>query len=128
MIVEVVGAVIRDAEGRVLTVRKTGTTRFMLPGGKREAGEDDGAALGRELAEELGVRMILAAPIGQFEAPAANEPGATVRSHAYAVTVEGEIACAGEIEELRWLDPKAPDAPLAPLLSRHILPALSAER
>ena len=33
MIVEVVGAVIRDAAGRLLTVRKRGTERFMLPGG-----------------------------------------------------------------------------------------------
>jgi 8-oxo-dGTP pyrophosphatase MutT (NUDIX family) len=41
VIVEVVGAVIRDAGGQLLTVRKRGTQRFMLPGGKREPGEDD---------------------------------------------------------------------------------------
>lgn len=125
MIVEVVGAVILDAAGRLLTVRKRGTRRFMLAGGKREPGEDDLAALARELDEELGVRLVSATLLGRFEAPAANEPGATVRSSAYRVEIAGEIAAAAEIDELRWIDPAAPDVELAPLLAQHILPALS---
>ena len=129
MIVEVVGAVIHDAGGRLLTVRKGGTARFMLPGGKREPGEDDLAALARELAEEIGVRLVTAELLGRFEAPAANEPGATVKSSAYRVEVSGEIAIAAEIEELRWIDPAAPgDTVLAPLLTEKILPALSPVR
>jgi len=128
-LIEVVGAVVRDAEGRLLLVRKAGTQRFMLPGGKREPGEDDLAALARELAEELGVRLLSAEPIGRFEAPAANEAGAVVRSHAYAVTVEGQIAARAEIAQLLWIDPAVPpDAPLAPLLTGRILPALRAAR
>ncbi|MGZ3376524.1 MAG: NUDIX hydrolase [Phenylobacterium sp.] len=127
MIVEVVGAVIRDAAGRLLTVRKRGTARFMLPGGKREAGEDDSAALARELDEELGVAVVSARLLGRFEAPAANEPGATVRSCAYIVEIEGEISAQAEIEALLWLDPSAPPgASLAPLLTDRILPALLA--
>ncbi|WP_334164158.1 NUDIX hydrolase [Phenylobacterium sp.] len=125
MIVEVVGAVIRDAGGRLLTVRKRGTERFMLPGGKREPGEDDRTALARELAEELGVRLISAEPLGMFEAPAANEPSAIVRSHPYAVTVAGEVAAGAEIAELHWIDVAAPAVPLAPLLEREILPRLA---
>lgn len=124
MIVEVVGAVIRDAAGRPLTVRKAGTVHFMLPGGKREPGEDDLAALARELAEELGVRLLRAEAVGRFEAAAANEPGARVHSHAYVVEIEGEIHIAAEIAELRWIDPAEPDAPLAPLLAQEILPRL----
>ena len=125
MIVEVVGAVIRDEAGRLLTVRKTGTRRFVLPGGKREAGEDDLAALARELAEELGVRLVRAEPLGIFEAAAANEPGRRVRSHAYRVEIEGEIAIASEIAELCWLQPSSPQVALAPLLSEAILPTLA---
>lgn len=126
MIVEVVGAVIRDPAGCVLTVRKRGTAHFMLPGGKREPGEDDLAALGRELREELGVRLVAAELLGRFEAPAANEPGATVRSSAYCVQIVGEIEVAAEIEEYLWLDPSAlPGVPLAPLLAGQVLPALS---
>jgi 8-oxo-dGTP diphosphatase len=129
VIVEVVGAILFDREGRLLTVRKRGTERFMLPGDKREPGEDDVIALARELAEELGVALVSAQPFGRFEAPAANEPGALVRSEVYLVTVEGQAVIQAEIEELLWIDPAAPpDAPLAPLLARHILPALTARR
>lgn len=127
MIVEVVGAVIRDADGRLLTVRKRGTTRFMLPGGKREPGEDDLAALARELAEEIGVALVSARPLGRFEAAAANEPGAVVRSSAYLAEISGDISIQGEIEDLRWIDPAAPDVPLAPLLVEQILPSLDGE-
>jgi 8-oxo-dGTP diphosphatase len=127
VIVEVVGAVIRDSGGRLLTVRKRGTIRFMLPGGKREPGEDDQTALARELVEELGVRLLSADLLGRFEAPAANEPGATVRSSAYLVAIDGDIAIQAEIEELLWLDPACPpNAPIAPLLVGQILPALIA--
>ena len=52
--IRVVAALIRDDAGRVLLVRKRGTTAFMQPGGKRDLGEDDLAALAREIAEELG--------------------------------------------------------------------------
>lgn len=126
MIVEVVGAVIRDATGRLLTVRKRRTLRFMLPGGKLEPGESDLEALARELMEELGVELLSATLLGRFEAAAANEPGATVRSAAYIVEITGDIAIQAEIEELLWIDPKAPpDVPIAPLLREQILPALS---
>ena len=128
MIVEVVGAVIRDDTGRLLTVRKRRTQRFMLPGGKREPGEDDLAALARELAEELGVELVSATLLGRFEAAAANEPAATVRSAAYLVEVTGDIAIQAEIEELLWIDPRAPpDVPIAPLLLERILPSLDGE-
>jgi 8-oxo-dGTP diphosphatase len=129
MIVEVVGAIVRDASGRLLTVRKRGTVRFMLPGGKREPGEDDLAALRRELNEELGVAVASARLLGRFEAPAANEPGATVRSSAYLVEIEGRVTIQAEIEQLLWIDPAAPpDVPIAPLLLGQILPALTAAR
>ena len=125
-VVEVVGAIIRDEAGRLLTVRKRGTERFMLPGGKREPGEEDVAALAREVLEELGVELKAAALLGRFEAPAANEPNATVRSHAYMAQIAGEVAIGAEIEELLWIDPAAPpDVPIAPLLLAEILPRLS---
>ncbi|PZQ57844.1 MAG: NUDIX hydrolase [Phenylobacterium zucineum] len=126
MIVEVVGAVILDVTGRLLTVRKRGTQRFMLPGGKREPGEDDLTALTRELGEELRVTLTSAGLLGVFEAQAANETGAKVRSHAYRVEIVGEISIAAEIEELLWLDLSSPpDVPIAPLLAQEIIPALS---
>ena len=80
--IKVVAALIRDEAGRVLLVRKRGTTAFMQPGGKRDPGEDDIAALARELAEELGcclVRDTIQA-LGEFDAVAANEPGRRVHA------------------------------------------------
>lgn len=126
MIIEVVGAVIRDEAGRLLTVRKRGTTRFMLPGGKPEPGENDATALARESNEELGIKLVSAQLLGRFEAPAANEPGATVISSAYLVQSSGEAHVRAEIEAMLWIDPTAlPGIPIAPLLTAQILPALN---
>ena len=124
-IIEVVAAVIRDGAGRVLLVRKRGTHAFMQPGGKRDAGEDDVAALSRELNEELGCRVSASAArnLGLFECVSANEPGFRVRAAVYAVDVEGAIAPRAEIEEIAWVDPHAlPDLHFAPLTRDHVLP------
>jgi 8-oxo-dGTP pyrophosphatase MutT (NUDIX family) len=127
MIVEVVGAVIRDDVGQVLTVRKRGTERYMLPGGKRALGEDDLPALRRELREELNVELRAARPLGHFEAAAANEAGASVRSSVYWVEITGQPAVGVEIETLLWICPdRRGDTPLAPLLEGKILPAVNA--
>ena len=123
--VEIVAALIRDAGGRVLLVRKAGTDAFMQPGGKREPGEDDLTALARELREELGCQMLRssAVPVGVFRAPAANEPDREVVAAVYAVDVEGRIAAQAEIAEMLWVDPRRlPSVALAPLTRDHILP------
>lgn len=126
-VLDIVTAVIRGADGRMLLVRKRGTTTFMKPGGKRDAGEDDLTTLARELEEELGCRLVSAELLGHFSAPAANEAGFTVQSATYLAVVEGAIAPRAEIEELAWIDPAAPgDLRLAPLLAQAVLPALLA--
>jgi 8-oxo-dGTP diphosphatase len=43
--IKIVAALIRDDNGRVLLVCKRGTSAFMQPGGKLDAGEDDFTAL-----------------------------------------------------------------------------------
>ncbi len=123
--IRIVAALIRDAAGRVLLVRKRGTAAFMQPGGKRDAGEDDVTALARELDEELGCRVVpdSVSPLGHFEAPAANEPGRQVHAAVYAVDVTGDIAARAEIDELIWIDPASPPAiVIAPLTRDHVLP------
>ncbi len=123
--IEIVAAVIRDAAGRVLLVRKRGTTAFMQPGGKRDTGEDDVAALAREIDEELGCRLVADSirPLGEFDAVSANEPGWRVRASLYEIDVTGDIAPQAEIAEVIWIDPATPpDIPLAPLTRDHVLP------
>ena len=123
--IRIVAALIRDVSGRVLLVRKRGTAAFMQPGGKRDAGESDVAALSREIVEELGcrVRQNSACPLGVFDCQAANEPGFQVRAAVYAVDVEGAIKPQAEIDEMVWVDPRAlPDLHFAPLTRDHVLP------
>ena len=99
----------------------------MLPGGKPEAGETAVEAAVRECGEEIGVAL---APtdlveLGVFTAPAANEPGFTVRATVYTSPMRINPVRAAEIAELRWIDPVNPGAtPLAPLLSERVLPIL----
>jgi 8-oxo-dGTP diphosphatase len=124
-IISVVAALIRDDAGRVLLVRKRGTAAFMQPGGKRDAGESDVAALTREIVEELGCRVAenSARPLGVFDCQAANEPGFQVRAAVYAVDVEGAVTPQAEIDEMVWVDPRAlPDLHFAPLTRDHVLP------
>jgi 8-oxo-dGTP diphosphatase len=123
--IEIVAALIRDEAGRVLLVRKRGTTAFMQPGGKRDAGEDDAAALMREIGEELGCSPVRDSikPLGEFDAISANEPGFRVRASLYGIDVTGDISPQAEIDAMVWIDPAAPpDIPLAPLTRDHVLP------
>jgi 8-oxo-dGTP diphosphatase len=126
--IRIVAALICDDAGRVLLVRKRGTKAFMQPGGKRNPGEDDIAALSREIAEELGCGLVPASirPLGEFDAIAANEPGCRVQASLYGIDVTGEILPSREIDETIWLDPAAPpDIVLAPLTRDHVLPLVS---
>ncbi len=123
--------VLRDASGRIVTVRKAGTSRFMLPGGKPELGESAAQAAIRECAEELGLALNLdhLTALGVFTADAANEPGLTLEGSVFEHPLHGEPRAAAEIAELRWLDPSQPlPDDLAPLLEHHVLPHLGARR
>jgi 8-oxo-dGTP diphosphatase len=129
--INIVAALIRDDAGRVLLVRKRGTNAFMQPGGKCDAGEDDIAALFREISEELGCGVVASSvrPLGAYDAVAANEPGFRVQASLYRLEVTGEITPGQEIDEAIWVDPAAPpDIYLAPLTRDHVLPLAAATR
>ncbi len=120
----VVAAVAFLREGHLLTVRKNGTSRFMLPGGKLEAGESAHDAAVREVREEIGLEISDLTLLGEFGADAANEPGHRVESTVYLAPLPGEPVAAGEIAELRWTDLACDYDDLAPLLSVAIIPRL----
>ncbi|WP_256752265.1 NUDIX domain-containing protein [Mesorhizobium sp. Mes31] len=127
--IRIAAAVIADASGRLLLVRKRGTSAFMQPGGKIEPDEEPVDALVRELREELGLTIDpgMASRLGLFSAKAANEPDSTVEAELFALTfaaqpIESQPLAAAEIEEMIWLDPASiHDIKLAPLTRDVVL-------
>lgn len=65
-----VAAVIFDAEGRVLLVRRADNGHWGLPSGKVEVGESVADAVVREVQEETGLRVRVARLIGVYSDPA----------------------------------------------------------
>jgi 8-oxo-dGTP diphosphatase len=125
--IRVSAAVIRDDAGRLLLVRKSGTTAFMQPGGKPEPGETPAETLARELHEELGVVVAASAlrPLGEYAAAAANEPGFVVVADVFEADLGGQQPrAAAEIAELRWAaTAEATSLEIAPLAREYFLPA-----
>lgn len=124
-IIRIAAALLLNANGQTLLVRKRGTTAFMQPGGKNEAHELPVHALARELEEELDLQIDPAQAIflGQFSAPAANEPGFVVQAEIFQLTIDAQVTPAAEIEEVIWIDPATdPAIELAPLTRDVILP------
>ncbi|MGE8345325.1 MAG: NUDIX domain-containing protein [Pseudomonas helleri] len=123
--IRIAAALLIEPNGQTLLVRKRGTQAFMQPGGKIDAGEKPAEALARELHEELGliIEPSDAVYLGNFSAPAVNEPGYTVEAELFQVTIDEPVSPAAEIEEVRWIDPATDgDLILAPLTRDLILP------
>ena len=127
--IRVCAVVFRDIDGRVLSVRKKNTSRFMLPGGKPEPGETPRETAVREVREEIGT--LIDAPalthLGTFRTAAANEAGRDVEGTIFTCPATVDPVPAAEIAEIRWVDPHNPAAAgvdLAPLLETKVFPAL----
>ncbi|MFD7666072.1 NUDIX domain-containing protein [Streptomyces sp. NPDC059788] len=97
---------IEIVDGRILSTRSKGRSRYYLPGGKREAGESDLDTLVREIEEELSVHLHphTAGYVGEFHAQADARPeGVLVRMRCYACDYAGNLTPASEIAEMIWL-------------------------
>jgi 8-oxo-dGTP diphosphatase len=104
--VPVVAAVIRRG-GRVLVGRRPAgglsPGQWEFPGGKIHSGETPGAALARELAEELGVSARIGPPLG--EARHAYAPERVVHVLFLAAAIDGGEPTPHHHSELRWVTP-----------------------
>lgn len=129
-VISVSAVVLTRPDGAAVSVRKAGTDRFMLPGGKWEAGESPLECAIREIDEELGVTLALHAltPLGRFHTATANEPGFRLVSEVFAAEVGCRPEPRAEIAEVRMVEraemarlaalPEDDCAPWAPLLVR----------
>jgi 8-oxo-dGTP diphosphatase len=122
----VVAAVVLVRDGHVLTVRKRGTERFMLVGGKLEPGESAEEAALRETYEEVGLEITSATLLGEFVSEAANEPGHSLHSTVFRVESDADPIASAEIAEVRWTPLHDHPDDLAPMLEHHVLPVLRA--
>lgn len=91
---------------KILSTRSKGKTKFYIPGGKREKGESDEAALIREIKEELTIDLIPSTIdfFGNFQAQAdSHAEGIQVLMQCYTADYQGSITAAAEIAEVAWL-------------------------
>lgn len=105
-------AIVRD--DAVLTVRKEGTERFMLVGGKPELGETPLETGVRETREEVGLHLDHVELLGEFVSAAANEPGHRLHSTVFLAESSQDPVPQGEIAELRWTPLVDPPGDIAP--------------
>ena len=117
----VVGAVLRDEDGRVLAALRHSPPGWELPGGKVKPGESEPAALARELREELGVTVEVGDRVGP-EVPI----GQDLLLRAWTAVVTAGEPTALEHAELRWLaEDELDSVPWLPA-DRPIVTALTA--
>jgi 8-oxo-dGTP diphosphatase len=131
--IEVVAAVVKRADGRVLVARRTRPAAvaglWEFPGGKVEPGETPEASLARELCEELAYRVVVGEWLGEA---IRDDADAALRLTAYAARPadgagEPELVD-GTHDRLRWvsgdelatLDLAPLDVPLVPGVLRFI--------
>jgi 8-oxo-dGTP diphosphatase len=100
-----VGAVIKDAAGRLLLIKRghePGAGLWSLPGGRIEPGETDQQAVTREVMEETGLTVESRRLLGRVELPGPD--GAVIDVKDYlAVVTGGELAAGDDAADARWV-------------------------
>jgi 8-oxo-dGTP diphosphatase len=110
-VVPCVGAVVVDEAGRLLLVlrgRPPAEGTWSLPGGRVEAGEDDVAAVAREVLEETGLVVTVGDLVGMVRR---DGPDGTVYEIAdYRCVVEaGDLRAGDDAADARWYRPERID-------------------
>lgn len=112
------GAVVHDADGRLLLVRRgrePGRGLWSVPGGRLEAGETTAVAAAREVLEETGLVVEVGRVLGVVER------GAYAITDHLATTVGGDLRAGDDADEARWVTAaELATLPLVPLLAETL--------
>lgn len=107
-----VGALITDASGRLLVVRRgrpPGIGLWSVPGGRVEPGESDAQALRREVREETGLDVVVQRFVGRVQRPglptaADVEVVYDIADYRCAAT-GGQLRAGDDASDARWVTP-----------------------
>lgn len=100
-------AFIEIQDGKILSTKSKGKTKYYIPGGKREEGESDEQTLIREIHEELSIDILpnTSEYVGKFSAQSDGaKEGINVIMTCYKAKYSGSLLANNEIEEIRWLN------------------------
>jgi mutator protein MutT len=99
------GAVIKDAAGRLLLIRRRnepGAGLWSLPGGRIEPGESDEQAVVREVREETGLSVLAGRLLGTVERPGLNGAILDIRDY-LAIVTRGSLEAGDDAADARWV-------------------------
>jgi 8-oxo-dGTP diphosphatase len=120
----VAAAAVVESSRLLVVSKRAAPDVFYLPGGKPEPGEDDAAAVRRELLEELAASPASMEPLCVVEEVAALE-AVPMRMTVFLAALDRAPRASAELARLAWTtgtDRLAPS--LAPAVARHVVPRL----
>jgi 8-oxo-dGTP diphosphatase len=103
-----VGAVITDAAGRLLLIKRghePAAGLWSVPGGRIEPGETDEQAVVREISEECGLQVTCGPLLGAVERPGPDGAIIDIRDYRASIT-GGRLQAGDDAADARWVTPQ----------------------